>query len=61
MHSLRRYGRVLDGRCQVIQPLELVGTIYMATPAEKAKAKRAVLQHDPDAIDILEILGLDNV
>jgi len=52
---------VLDGRCQVIQPLELVGTIYMATPAEKAKAKRAVLQHDPDAIDILEILGLDNV
>jgi hypothetical protein len=60
MHSMRRHGRVLDGRCQMIQPLELVDSVYKATPEERRRAKRAVLQHDPNAIDILEILGLDD-
>jgi hypothetical protein len=41
-----------------IQSLELVDSVYKATPEERRKAKRAVLQHDPNAIDILQILGL---
>ncbi len=43
-----------------IRSLELVDYVYKASPEEKAKAKRAILQHDPDAIDIIEILGLDD-
>lgn len=44
----------------MIQPLELVGSIYTNTAAEKIAAKRAVLSHDADATDILEILGLSD-
>ena len=44
----------------MIQSLELVGSIYMATPSEKMAAKRAILQHDSKALDIVEILGLDD-
>ena len=41
-----------------IQSLELVDSVYKATPEERRRAKRAVLQHDPSASDILAILGL---
>ena len=43
----------------MIKSLDLVGTIYSNTAAEKIAAKRAVLSHDANATDILEILGLD--
>lgn len=36
-------------------------SIYNATPTAKVAAKKAILQHDPNAIDILEILGLSDV
>ena len=58
MHKMRCYGRVSDGHSLMIQSLELVGSVYVATPTEKRKARKAILQHDPTAIDILEILGL---
>lgn len=44
----------------MIQSLELVGSIYVNTAAEKVAAKRAVLSHEPNATDILEILGLSD-
>jgi hypothetical protein len=44
----------------MIKPLELVGSIYTPTAADKAKAKAAILAHDPKALDIVEILGLDD-
>ena len=44
----------------MIQSLDLVGTIYSNSAAEKIAAKRAVLSHDANATDILEILGLSN-
>jgi len=37
----------------------MLNSIYDATPLSKVKAKRVILAHDATAIDILEILGLD--
>jgi hypothetical protein len=42
----------------MINPLELVGSIYQVPESVRQSAKRAILQHDPLAADILEILGL---
>lgn len=42
----------------MINPLELVGSVYQVPESVKQSAKRAILQHDPMAVDILEILGL---
>ena len=44
----------------MIKNLDLVGTIYTNTAAEKIAAKRAVLSHDANATDIIEILGLSD-
>ena len=44
----------------MIKSLELIDTIYTNTAAEKIAAKRAVLSHEPNATDILEILGLSD-
>jgi hypothetical protein len=38
----------------------MLGSIYDATPISKAKARRVILAHDDTAIDILEILGLND-
>ena len=38
----------------------VMGSIYEATPEAKLKAKAVILAHDPTALDILEILGLEN-
>lgn len=38
----------------------MLSSIYDATPESKVKAKAVILAHDPTALDILEILGLDN-
>ncbi len=38
----------------------MLQSIYEATPENRAKAKRVILAHDETAIDILEILGLDD-
>ena len=45
---------------QVIRSLELIDSIYTPTPGDKAKAKAAILAHDPKALDIVEILGLND-
>ena len=37
----------------------MLGSIYEATPENRAKAKAVILAHDPTALDILEILGLE--
>jgi len=37
----------------------MLGSIYEATPENRAKAKRVILAHDETALDILEILGLE--
>ena len=37
----------------------MLGSIYEATPQNRAKAKAVILSHDPTALDILEILGLE--
>ena len=37
----------------------MLGSIYDATPESKEKARAVILAHDPTAIDILEILGLE--
>ena len=42
----------------MINPLELVGSVYQVPESVKKSAKRAILQHDPMGHDILEILGL---
>ena len=42
----------------MINPLDLVGSVYQVPESVKQSAKRAILQHDPFAADILEILGL---
>ena len=42
----------------MINPLELVGSVYQVPESVRQLAKRAILQHDPMAADILEILGL---
>ena len=44
----------------MIKSLDLVDTIYSNTAAEKIAAKRAVLSHDANATDVLEILGLSD-
>ena len=44
----------------MIRSLELIDSIYTPTPADKAKAKATILAHDPKALDIVEILGLDD-
>jgi hypothetical protein len=38
----------------------MLGSIYDATPEAKVKARRVILAHDDTAIDILEILGLND-
>ena len=38
----------------------MLNSIYDATPQNRAKAKRVILAHDPAALDILEILGLND-
>lgn len=42
----------------MINPLELVGLVYQVPESVKQSAERAILQHDPMAVDILKILGL---
>lgn len=38
----------------------MLGSIYDATPEAKVKATAVILAHEPTALDILEILGLDS-
>ena len=37
----------------------MLQSIYEATPENRVKAKAVILAHDDTAIDILEILGLE--
>ena len=38
----------------------MLGSIYEATTENRVKAKAVILAHDPTALDILEILGLED-
>lgn len=43
-----------------IRSLELVDSVYKPTPQERHAARKAILNHDPNALDVLKLLGLDN-
>ena len=38
----------------------MLNSIYNATPESKGAARRVILRHDSDALDIVEILGLND-
>lgn len=44
----------------MIQSLEIIANAYECTPEVKQAATAAILAHDPLAIDILEMLGLNS-
>ena len=43
----------------MIKSLDIVAIAYESTPEQIEAARRVILTHDPTAVDIVEMLGLN--